>query len=466
MNILDRMADDVLNEKISDYFYNLTFFKLAKSYVPELKKIMMKFLQSKHIKTSKQYSWTSERDIDFADMSDIKKLSRKDKRETMHGVLDRVSVYRELFSASSSSGGLSVPDFEYKGIKFNDVRFSSSEDFFENGHNLSFNMSKLERKSINRSYKINILRPVKEVLNNMWELIENAVSTIDDEQGVQVPKTPEYEEDRNQVSEIQQIFNYTLKYFLKKSRKKSQLKEVDPTAPIEFSISNLRTNDLKPYSSFTSEETNSFTIQMKLRGYNPNGKFFKEEFPEAVAAVEKYKDFFKQADRITQFGGYAPSYDLKKNLPDHLHSNEHEEQMKMFEKFCYRVARIGYIPSNFSSASSKRDSQDVSFKRSSRAKKLSKLEIDNLIKEVVYDKLNQHSVNLNKASDYFDKKIESQYEQWLMGYLRSCIRNKTSMDPSFLEKNTEMLDQFVANSRVKAKIIRHILSEWDPARGY
>lgn len=466
MSILNRMADDVLNEKMNDYFYNLTFFKLAKSYVPELQKILMKFLQSKHVKISKQYSWTSQRDVNFADMSDLKKLSRKDKKETMHGVLDRVSVSRELFSASSSSGGLSIPEFEYKGMKFSDIRFSSSEDFFENGHNFVFSISKLEMKSIKKSYKINILRPVKEVLDDMWKSIENSIVTIDDVPGVSASVDSTEREDKNEISEIRQIFNYTLKYFLKKSRKKSQLKEVDPTAPIEFSLSNLDSGSKKAYSSFSTGRTSSFTVYMKLRGYNPNGKFFQQEFPEAVTAISKYKDFFKQTQQITQFGGYTPSYDLKSNLPDHLHSNDHEEQMKMFEKFCYRVARIGYVPYSFSSANSKRDSQDVTFRSSRQAPKLSKLEIDNLIKTIVYDKLNQTSMNLNKASDYFNKKIETQYENWIMGYIRSCTRSKTSMDPTFLDKNTEIFDQFVPNSEIKAKIIKYILSDWDPKRGY
>ncbi len=87
-----------IDESLNSYFSNLSFYKAAKNHYPELKRIIMKFLQQKRVRVTKEYDFQDDPDVDFNNLSTL-----KNKKNSILKKMNRIEKGKNFFSATKES---------------------------------------------------------------------------------------------------------------------------------------------------------------------------------------------------------------------------------------------------------------------------------------------------------------------------------------------------------------------------
>jgi len=342
-----------LNEKIRDFYRNQTFYKAARDFEPELKKIIVQFLRKKGVtKLEGRYDG----DVDYDNLpTDPKKKENLFKKATSN-----TSVNRGFFSAKDAGYGddVEIVPFTYKGLKIV-VSIITNTEFFIDGHDL-----KVSIKDGNSSrydggtkyyYKINLMSKIENVLEKVWDKVEESLAKYD--KGI---KGAELEKPKNKIDRIRGSnapdIKRLVKIYLQQWTKKRTLKsgEIKKTKytdtdklPIEFYVSMGSTSP----SDLSSEPRGkpSFTINYKLKTKRFKLEKVLQQYPKLREWHEAWMNAVSKNGRrpyIGRFGRQFESYKL-------IDSSHYE----MFNKLEYVIGKMsihGYKPTTIRGSFRKR----------------------------------------------------------------------------------------------------------------
>ena len=422
---------------------------LQKKYTPEFKKIVVQYLADKKVVIT-----TDRTNIDFE--NGFPKKSDKDKdRDSLqvsrlkYGV---ISVDSNFFTANDTEyGKISLPAFIYKNHRITSLILSTNERFYDNGHDLSFNINSTtvqagyQNKKI-RS-KINLERNIYDVLDDIWSRIEKAIDDYDNGSldNTSTNITSDKVENEEVKSDIERIFEFTLKKKMKNvknpitQKKTREAVNVGYDSPVRFTLN--YTNTQKLDSSFKTFEHTSFTIDVEMTVRDSSGKGFLNRNPEILEKFEKYKEIANTSP-VT----YEHVLSISNVLPSKVYEENEEQYIRKLREFCKRVAQLGYSPKNWERIGSKRDKDRIIFVYSRELEKLyennKSLAIQftsNQIKRIVDFAIEKRGIFVGDIDNYFQKILGTNFARW---YLKG---DKTSED------GKKYLEAFTTKSSTEAK---------------
>lgn len=430
-----------LNESINDYFYNVTFYKAAKNHFPELKRIVAKFFQKNGMNISQEYNYSDiDSNIDFPALKDIK--DKKLKKEKMTKAMSDFNIPakdsgKPFFSSGKSYDGvIKFPIINYKGFSIV-LKIATNETFFEDGHDLELDLKKDTTKHF--SEKIDLMRPVEVVLENILAVINNKISTFENVES----DVKEKEERTYSSSLIRNIYDYTLGKTVK--RKKDSTTIVDSKDDlIEFY---LRENTgRKQTSSVATYKNPSFDISVKIKGFTETA--IMKKYPEVATQHKRLKDY-----KNTGYRSYSSKSESM--FPKFL-NQEHEIILNRFKVFCERVLKLGYYPfeykRGYKSKYGNTEQNAIVFLYSASLKKLatskwpkdlelasSKLQsyIENIEKSL-FNFGKDSFIKVSQTEQYVDKKIARETFLEIKSFYIRRNEGKT-VDPQDLQK---ILDKY------------------------
>ena len=380
-----------LNEVLNPYFNNLTFYKAVKLHLPELRRIIMKFLQSKRVMFTKKYGWDSEKEIDF---NDISKTDLEDRKSILNKTMSSIERGEKFFFASSDyKGKITIPDFKYKDFIIN-IEIATNETFFENGHDLMLNLRN-EKENKSFSSKLDLTQKVDIVLTKMWDEVEEKINLFD---SIEIEKKS-YEYKKYPDSLIRKTFEYTIGKVVKRKKGEVSIVDTDEKSPIEFHL--IEESGLKSSSSVSKPENNSFSISFKVKGFSGEAAWVKDKYPQITQELQRYKDE----------GGRSRISDVLDNKK--LIGDEHEQIISRFEIFCDRVAKLGYYPKQYDSSYKKGEQDKLKFvyggdkfkeKINSDSQYL-KSKIKSKLQEVFYERFDKDYIRVSRFNEFIDKKL-------------------------------------------------------------
>ena len=142
-----------LNEAVNPYFYEQTFYSLAKKAGPDLKRIITEFLRKKNV--SFDISRFSSKNQDFLDSKTLSQnKDKKDKDYSFSRIREKIGAQKEFFTANKSyNARFDLPAFKIGDAYVSDIAIKSNESFFEDGYDLAFKISKDVAEDAEYSYK-------------------------------------------------------------------------------------------------------------------------------------------------------------------------------------------------------------------------------------------------------------------------------------------------------------------------
>lgn len=386
-----------LSEALNPFFNNQSFYKTVKTYFPELKRIIMKFLQSKRVSFLGSSGWgEKEPDVDFNDLST---LDVKKKPEMIRKKMNKIEKGKNFFSVSSGNydGKIELPDFKYKDYNV-EIEIYTNEDFFENGHDLKIRLSDDKNKK-EFSEKIDLMQKVDVVLEKIWSALEQKIESFNSVETEKI-KTSHKE---YVPSLIRKTFEYTIGKVIKRKKGEVSIVDTDDKSPIDFGL--VERGGLKYSSSVSSPRNLGFEVTLKVKGFGADAAWVKNKYPELDVEFKRY----------SASGGTNRT--LSNLLGDKkLIGVEHEQSISRFELFCDRVAKMGFFPKEYSTSYKRGDPDVVKFAYGGDKFKekinsdpvYAKTKIRDKLKESFYDRFEQNFIRVKNFEQYIDKQLSNE----------------------------------------------------------
>lgn len=354
----------MFNESMNDFYKNLTFYKAAKSYAPELKKQIIAFLRKKGIK-----GYQGEYSFQPSFSYDNLPTDKKEKRSLFRDIYKNLEIDDKTGDRYQSKlptfKKISFPPFNYDDFTIK-AEINNNETFFEDGHDLSISLNKIDggyETSRKFEYKLNLLRNIYIVLEDFWSLILKSIEEYPLTEKPQYSQNREYKVPTSPEPEVivkKWLGTYYKEY---KSGKKVEIDDVTKQ-PAEFFITQNKSD--RSYSS-TGRGSKGFTLNFKIRLLSRNfttSGYRTSLNPELKNRYPQYKEWLEILNGFYKDMGFS-SYqymDEEKLFGEKSYSDEH---LKVFEKLkivVKRLFKMGYFPTEAHSAYGRDDYSKIEFK--------------------------------------------------------------------------------------------------------
>jgi len=368
-----------LQEAMNDFYRDQTFYTAAKKYQPELKKQILSFLMKKGIAGfSSAYDW----DPKFT-IKDIIAKEPKDRRTAFRGVLAKTEIGKEFFTVSSTyNAKIDFPVFTFNNHLI-DMEIKSNDSFFEDGHDLDIKVTPISDEGPSYqaaktfSYKLNLLRPIDIVLEDLWKDVIDSITNIAD-----APEKKYKPDNRKYIeSDIKKIVELYLNtyYNVLKSGKKSEITD-SAKQPAEFHV----TMDTKDYSNSSTGRGNpGFELRFKIRQLTKtqastgSSSYSRRTVvdPRITSLFPNYEEWFKiyntARSEITGKQSYGFTYDsmnFANTFGEKMYSEEHMKILERLKIVVTKFMKMGYVPVSGRKASNDREESKIQFEYSEKAK--------------------------------------------------------------------------------------------------
>jgi len=306
----------------------------------------------------------------------------------------RTEVGGEFFSVSSGSynGGIKFPNIKYKGNDI-EIQLATNDTFFEDGHDI-----KIKINDKNYSYKINLMRPFEDVINDIYDSVNLANSSF--ESGVEQPKenkesnTSKRQHKEDDFKKIARRYLDKWYTYTKTGKRKEASENRKPATYYIVSGDSSKNDSYKE-----KEKPQSFKLYVKVktpptRKAKEKNKYGREPIPKVV--LDEFPDFEKWWDQLVEFKKGMNTnipYSSDDIIPQRMFNNEHDKFFERLKGFSNRVARLGYYPANASSGYGKKTDTYIHYKYSEKLKN----EYDKGNTEFVNDIIKNKEKNLNNG---------------------------------------------------------------------
>ena len=398
-----------LEEAINDFYKQNTFYTSVKKYFPELKKQVVDYIRKKGV--SEYTNYWGEPAINYNNLP-----SKADERRAkFHSLLKGFEVEKDFFAAKENSyySKFRFPKFIYKNLIIT-LSIASNEHFFEDGHDLEINTTTKDNSHHGGrefKYKINIMRSVKDVMDDIWKDVENAVKKT----AIPKEKTPATEEPQRRYvkSDISRIVDLYLnkQYKTYKSGKKVEIKDYDKKL-VNFHV--IMKNDWnKTYDSKGRGQT-SFRLKLNVRKLTKNTKTSGSSWnsktylkPELAARFPEYKEWIEiLREGSRKMNGRAYLYDIAWLFGEKSYSEDHLKIFDRLKMVTRKFIKLGYYPIEYNTPYKQGEFAEIIFKyQESLIKKVQKN--PQLIDKIMNDK----SSILNNAFFYKGQDPNRVYER-------------------------------------------------------
>ena len=434
-----------MNESLNPYFSNLSFYKAAKNHYPELKRIIMKFLQQKRVKLTKEYDFQDDPDVDFNDLSTL-----KNKKNSILKKMNRIEKGKNFFSATKeySDTRISFPKIIYKGFII-DITVQTNENFFEDGHDLNI---KIKEEQNAKDYsptkdfkeKIDLMQGTLVVLEKIWSIVNEKIENYHSIE----TKKESYRYKEGSPSLIRKTFEYTIGKVIKRKKGEVSIVDTDDKSPIDFGLQELSSK--KETSSVGFAENASFKITIKVKGFGPDAAWVKNKYPNIEESFKKYLASGGSNRNISDVFG------SKK-----LIGEEHDVAISRFEVFCDRVSKLGYYPKEYHSSYKRGDPDEISFEyggddfKKKMNLETSRLKIKNHLKKVMSRFYNEY-VRVSDIDRVFNSKLS---DELCSGIESTLSPYKKEIDMERLIKELDKYSKFInleSNHRLIKAVFRRV----------
>lgn len=409
----------MLNEKVNKYFRQEKFYKVAREYAPELKKIIIQFLRKKGVSKLKQ-SYGSQ--LDYDDLpSDPKEKASQFKRAT-----SSTEVRNDFFSAKDGGYGSSIDivPFEYKDFNFN-IKIYTNKEFFIDGHDLLIEINSISGDYSSKKqyyYKINLMKPVSSVLDDIWDSMIKSIEKYSSGKGSEDLKKSSTQNRFIDPSppEIRKLVKLYLQQWTKsKTLKSGKVKKTKYTdferLPIQFSVSMSQSKSQSGLSSFRRGEP-VFTINFKIKAPKFKTKHL-EEFPKLREYHKAYSEAMKKL-------GYGYGSDnIERYFKDYkVIDSSHIDMFSKLEFVVRKMSKYGYIPTQVRLSWKASDPNKINFGFSKKIKEMAK----NNPKEAEKKAMHKFGNNWGEFKEqFFDKTINSEDINFILrSYIKKVLKTK------------------------------------------
>lgn len=370
-----------LQEAIADFIKEGTFFKVAKKYKPELAKMMISFFQKKGVDGFDPRGYRT-KPIKY---NELKGKDKKERRKVFREIVSSLNIEKEFFAAIKPSG-YNKGQFKFANLLVDGYRIefylSSNEEFFEDGHDFHININKEsgDYKTI-REYentgKINILRPVNDVLENMWLLIQKALGKY--KSGDESEKEERvYSKRKHTKTDIERMVEIWLNRYYKvyKSGRKKQIDDYDKK-PYNFHVNMKSPKDNTSMATF-GRGGNGFTISFRLNklnrtSKNSSGYYRQTEYNDKLTSMwpdlEEWIEIYNKGASDAGLTGYDRYISIDQLVGDKFTGPEHLEVYKKLEYLSKRFAKMGYFPIGNRNSYNRDQNYSIEFRYSDKIKK-------------------------------------------------------------------------------------------------
>lgn len=401
-----------LNEKIHQFYRDQSFYKAARDYEPELKKIIVQFLRKKGVsKLSPRFGDS----VEYDNLpSDPKERSKRFKNST-----DSTTVNRGFFAAKEPGYGddVEILPFIYKDKKIN-ISIMTDQEFFIDGHNLKISIKDKNDSNYGvgttYQYKLNLMSKVENVLNEIWKRVGESLDKLD--KGItdkEKRKTINNKKPDSGIPDIQRLVKTYLQQWSKKRTLKSgKVKRTKYTdiekLPIEFfvSINNNRSSNL----SSIPRGKPSFNISYKMKARKFKLSNVLEQFPELRSL---HQAFIKATNNSKNVRRYVTR--LESIFSDYkLVDSSHYEMYNKLEYVIQKMAMHGYKPTNTRQAFKRGDYNSITFNYSEDLKKLADRDLKSAKKEALEGIKKKYDRDLK--DEFFNKTINLEDKHFFYKY--------------------------------------------------
>ena len=438
---------DLLSEGTNEFFKKQTFYNAAKKYAPEFKKIVTQYFANKHV-----VFIGGSTNIDFGKGFAKKNADKTDSKEVTKLKNSFVSINLNFFAATDSINGKIVfPTIIYKNYRISDITFYTNETFFDGGHDFTFSVglevdpTRAQYKSF--KYKIDLMRNIYDVLDDMWGRITKAIDDFDNLSTDNSLSNVTGEEHKVSVkSNIERTFEFILGKEMKNvkdpitQKKTREIAEIDGNSPVKFKLNYVPIPKIT--SSFKTLEHPSFQIVIDLTVRDPKGKGFMKRNPDIMEKFEKYQEIANLSP-ITHHRVYS----IDNLLPSKVYEENEEVYIRKLRTFCKRVAQFGYFPQKSDKVGERESKDQITFVYSPKLEKLfindknEAMRISlNQIQKVVESAISKRGFFVGKIDYYFQEMLGHNFAQWYL------IKNdKTSED------GQKYIEAFTTKSSIEAR---------------
>lgn len=358
----------MLNEKIHKFYKQEKFYKVARDYPAELKKIIIQFFRSKGVNKFQQGYFSNKLDYDNLP-SDPKEKKNKFKMAT-----SSTMVRKDFFSAKEGGydGKIDVVPFEYNDLDFA-VQIFTNKEFFIDGHDLLISVDDSGATGSSGKkyyYKINLMRPVITVLEDVWENVEKSIEKFNSgKESELLGKKNVNRIKSNEPPDVRRLVDKYLQQWTKKRTLKSgEVKKTKYTdfdkLPIEFSVS-IQSPQNNELSTFPRGEQ-TFTINFKIKAPKFKIKHL-ENFPKLTEYHEAYMSAMKKLGHSFGINRLEKHFSNFKVI-----DSSHVEMFNKLEFVIKKMSKHGYIPIKIQTSYKSSDPNSIVFGLSPKLKELAK----------------------------------------------------------------------------------------------
>lgn len=366
-----------INEAVHDFFKQQSFYKSAKNYQPELKKQIIDFLRRKGIK-GYAGGWSSD-DLTYDKLKDLSAKERNNLFRKLHKNFD---VDKEFFAAKSGySNSFSFPTFFYNDLAIS-IKIASNSTFYDDGHDLEIevyptNTDEEYPKHKTYKYKLNLLRDIQVVLNDLWSKVEDAIKRhnsqeVDDATREREERYASYS--KRPVSEIERTVKTILdRYF--KEYKSGRVKEIEDMdkKPVNWGVYFEKSD--KQYRSLSSEAYPNFILNFDItktnRAMKKSGSSYRSNYTIDPKIKERYPDIQKWIDTVAtaireKNDKRFMRLDFESLFGERILNDDHIKYWNRLKEYVIpKFLKLGYYPDNSMTPYKKGERTKITFTHSS-----------------------------------------------------------------------------------------------------
>jgi hypothetical protein len=329
-----------IQEAINDFYKDQTFYTSAKKYSPELKKQVIDFFRRKGVEGwQSEYSFVGDKVV----YSDLKDMTPEARRKSFHKAIQNFEIGKQFFSVSSSYDATIKFPAMIIGDKSVLVILKSNEEFFESGHDIEVRITGGDDKQKSTKHKINLMRPINQVLEDVWSFIQQSLNSFSVEPKPKEEKKPQRKYVRNDIERIVELY-LRRQHKTLKSGKKVEL-DYDQRW-VDFGVSmNYKDQNFKSNSRSTAT---GFTLSVKLKKSKKNKKAGYRHSVVKPEALEMYPDLDEirtiLRDAYTDQNMPEGLKRLGEFVPENTIRPEHIEVRKRLDIATEKFIKMGYVP--------------------------------------------------------------------------------------------------------------------------
>lgn len=344
-------------------------------------------------------------------------MSKNERDKTVKNIINNTKEYkaqkhRELVGSfdvdsdffSASSGGYRN-DLEFPVMKIEDgndfqIVLKTNETFFEDGHDLHITVFEKNDDEYNRDrktykYKIDLMEPIPEVLDEIWEMTQKSIKRYEKGEDSDPDKKDNQQKRSSTKNEqVAMIEGYFSKWY--GTTKTGKLRELSiDRMPAEVYVS--QSGGGKRMSTH-KESMPDIIFNYKLRGNKLNPKTIEKKIP----GIRDWHRIYTDASRNISGRWGVP--DLERMFGDRLFTKEHDKFFTRLKFIARKLVADGYIPTGNRNAHKRGDFNSITFKYSPKIHEAYRENPEETIQRVLDSQ--KFEKNVNEAWNSKGTKIE------------------------------------------------------------